>query len=108
MAQPTFINLFGVDAVYNPTTNKFEISKASLETAGITNAAVATPIEILGAITKTAHDWLTTNLDEAVNGASRLDYSAPFFRNNLEKSSFIYNLQFFGNFAQPVFDPDEL
>lgn len=108
MAQPTFVNLFGVDAVYNNATNKFEISKASLEAAGITNAATATPIEILGAIAKTSHAWLVANLDETVNAASRLDYSAPFFRNDIEKSSFNYNLQFFGNFSTPVFDPDEL
>lgn len=108
MAQPTFINLFGVDAIYNASTNKFEISKAALEAAGITNAASATPIEILAGITKNAHVWLSINTDEAVNSTSRLDYSAPFFRNNLNKSSFAYNMQFFGDFAQPEFDPDQL
>lgn len=108
MAQPTITDLFGVGAVYNATTNKLEISQAALQAAGITNAATATPLEYLGAIAKTAHTWLEPNLDETVNATSRVDISAPFFRNNIQKTSFIYNLQFFGAYTAPTFDPDDL
>lgn len=108
MAQPTFTDLFGAGATYNPATNNLEIPKAALENAGIADAATATPIEILGAVTKLSHDWLSVNTDEAVMANSRLDTSSPFFRNNVEKTSFIFNLQFFGNYNAPIFDPDDL
>lgn len=108
MGQPTIIQLLGTGATYNATTNKLEISKAALEAAGISNPATASPIEYLGAIVKTAHDWLVTNTDEEVNSTSRLDTSAPFFRNNVQKTSFTFNLQFFGAYLAPSFDPDDL
>lgn len=108
MAQPTFTDLFGASATYNVGTDKFEISKAALEAAGITNASTATALEILGAIAKNAHAWLVANTDEAVMATSTLEISSPFFRNDIEKTSFIFNLQFFGAYAAPTFDPDDV
>lgn len=108
MSQPTFTELFGTGATYNSSTDKFEITKAALEAAGITLASSATAIEILGAITKNAHDWLVDNTDEAVMATSSLEISAPFFRNDLDRTSFIFNLQFLGAYLAPEFDPDDL
>jgi hypothetical protein len=108
MAQPTAENLFGTGANYNATTDKFEITKAALEAAGITNAATAAPIEIYAAIVKNAHSWLVSNTDEAVLAASSLSVSAPFFRNGVDKTSFTYQAQFFGAYNAPAFDPDDL
>jgi hypothetical protein len=108
MPQPKYSDLFGIGAAYNIDTDKFEISKAALEAAGINNARTAQAIEVLGAIVKNAHAWLALNQDEKVMAASRLDISSPLFRDNLEKSSFIYNMQFFGNYLAPIFDPDDL
>lgn len=108
MAQPTLEELFGIGTTYNEVTEKLEIPKAALGISGLDLVGSFAAVGLLAAITKNAHAWLVTNEDELVRAASRLDYSAPFFRNEQEFSSFIYNLQFFGRFQQPEFDPDDV
>ena len=108
MAQPTFADLFGAASAYNGTSNKLEIPKAALEAAGVANAATAQPIELFGALIAFAHTWLAANTDQAVMSASRLSVNAPFQRNAVDKTSYTYQIQFFGTYNAPTFDPDDL
>lgn len=108
MAQPTFNDLFGTGTNFDGLAGALMIPATAIEAAGITDASAATPLEILAAIAKTSHEWLVDNTDETVQATSRLDFSAPFFRNNVDRSSFIYNLQFLTDFDQPIFNPNQV
>jgi hypothetical protein len=108
MAEPTFVNLFGTGSTYNSTSNKLEIPKAALEAAGVTDASTAKPIELFAALVTVANSWLSANTDQAVMAASRLSVNAPFQRNGVDKTSYTYQLQFFGAYNAPTFDPDDL
>lgn len=107
MVQPTYANLFGTGATFNTSTNKLEIPLSALATSGL-NATEPTALEAFAAITKNGHAWLSTNTDAAVMADSSLNIFAPTTRNDEPKTQFGYTVNFYGGYAQPTFDPDEV
>lgn len=108
MPQPTFENLFGDTSSVDPVTGNLTITRQALIDSGIDNPNTAEPLIILAGVTKTASSWLENNTDTEVQASSRVDINAPFFRNNEERTSFIFNMQFFTAYNAPLFDPDDI
>ncbi|MGF1963024.1 MAG: hypothetical protein RMX99_026445, partial [Aulosira sp. DedVER01a] len=94
-------------ATFNTGTNKLEIPIAALAESGL-DATEPTALEALGAIIKNSHSWLSANTDEAVMANSSLNIFAPTTRNSLPKTQFAYSVNFYGSYASPTFDPDEV
>ncbi len=107
MAQPTFENLFGTGATFNPTTNTLEIPLSALAGSGL-DATSPTATKTLGAIVKNAHSWLEANQDEEIMVTASVDNFAPVERNELDKTQFSYTVNFYGDYQTPTFDPDEV
>ncbi len=107
MAQPTFENLFGTGATFNPTTNTLEVPLSALAGSGL-DATSPTATNTLGAIVKNAHSWLEANQDEEVMATSTLSIFSPIERNEEERTEFGYTVNFYGDYQAPTFDPDEV
>lgn len=108
MAQPTIQDIFGVDAVLNQGNARLEIPFTELDVEGLGNIDDTKAVNILACIVKKAHGWIGSNTDETVNAASTFNASSPASRNNVNKTAFNYNIDFYGAYTEPTFDPDDL
>jgi hypothetical protein len=108
MALPTLQELFGASATLSPTGD-LTISADKFTGSGINTPATADALTLFGAIVKSAYaDYFSTNTDQSVMANIEYSTQAPGFRNNLQKTQYNFNCQFFGAFSQPTFDPDDI
>jgi hypothetical protein len=108
MALPTLIELFGATATLSPTGD-LTISADKFTSSGVNNPQTADALTLFGAIVKSAYqDYFLANTDQSVMANIEYSTQAPGFRNNLQKTQYNYNCQFFGAFTQPSFDPDDI
>jgi hypothetical protein len=106
MAQPSTIELFGNRATRDSSTGSelLTINLDDLLELGLDNAP--SDLGILAALIYKAHLWLSTNSDESVDAVSSLSISSPSIRNEEEKTSFNFSMEFFNFYDAPIFDPD--
>jgi hypothetical protein len=106
MAQPTTIELFGNRATRDTVSEDeiLTINLSDLRELGLDNAPA--DLGILAALIYKAYLWLSTNTDESVEAVSSLSISSPSIRNEEEKTSFNFSMEFFNAYDAPIFDPD--
>jgi hypothetical protein len=107
MALPTLEQLFGAGATL--TNGDLTIPAAALIASGVDNPATADALTLFGAVVKNAHSsYFATNNDASVMADIQYSAQAPAIRNNLFKTAFNFNCQFFGAYNVPTFDPDDV
>lgn len=107
MTLPTIEQLFGVGATYDGLN--LSIPASALATRGIDDPLTADSLSVFAATIKGAQaDYFATNADLTVNADIQYSAQAPAIRNNALKTSFNYNVVFYGAYTTPTFDPDDV
>jgi hypothetical protein len=107
MAQPTLTEIFGTPSTIDGNLNALVIPSSFFAQYGI-NLNSALPIELLAVLIVTTYFSMATNTDETVNLAVTRTITAPVSRNNQDKTSFSFNLEFFGSYESPTFQINDL
>lgn len=107
MALPTIEELFGDGATL--VNGELTIPASAFVARGLANAATADALTLFGATVKGAHaDYFASNTDASVMADVQYTSQAPAIRNNQLKTSFNYNVLFYGTYSVPTFNPDDI
>lgn len=99
--------LFGDAADFD--NSYFRIPRDRLIEMGLGDPENSSGEEIFSTIVKGAYErFFKLNTDESVQAAIEKSNYAPYTRNEVERTQFVYTCQFFGNYTAPDFDPDDL
>lgn len=106
MAQPTLDDFFRFNSIIDTSGDSptLTIDLGNYRSLGLDNTSSA--LSIFAAIVFGAHNWLVANTDESVQANSTLSISSPTLRNEIERTSFVFALEFFNNYDIPTFEPD--
>lgn len=107
--EPTLEDIFGVGSRYDVPSDSLVIPRANL---GI-NVADGEPIileavQVTGALVNNIGVYFSANVPETVNASATIDQISPTFRNDIERTAFIYTITLFGEFRPSLFNVNDL
>lgn len=107
--EPTLEDIFGINARYDQGTDSIVIPRANLGIAVVNGAPIVVdPVQVTGALVNSIGTYFSGSVPETVNASATIDQISPTFRNDIERTSFIYTITLFGEFRPSIFNVNDL